>query len=879
MAYDDYSGHNAYSSSGRDRKDVPVPQLDMSKLNNKDGTADMTAAYNLILESGVGLVRDGAENQAMKLAERYATHNNLTELQTHRLATRAGWIAGLATIFAKPLIEGGVKVYKYLGAKAEQSSAQAPVLKALGSTAAEAHLGALLGLVNNEIAVNSNSANFARLLTGLADTLGSGAGGLIHAVPMWAKFSARNAQWADKEAYLKAKAAGPEAEQRYWKEQLEVQIPGVMDRTKFRDMTLEEEHKKYMDGFKEFHSKNKEAVKSEIKKKLTPPTGSEYADSPWIVTKAEEFGIKLQGPFKERYYDDTRKNSGAPDVTAQRTSYNNQISKQINAEINESVERTLRDRYAKDKGAWDKTWLYGSHNKEEQTLRDSIMKRFDEKSKKLDEKLVDDKKAASDKEEGHLTQMQNGLTGLVAGAVGQFGRFLARTLVGDVNPNTVKAWHRLLHFANAVKTNGGDMPDIIPALEYEGKGAEKEKPMGYVESVVAVFNQHQKDSKGFRAIDPRDLKNFAAAGWKDEAIFRLDDSKLSDVEFMIKHVAHAIRTGMLEPMVLLVLAGDTKHKLLQRDGATIGRRNVGRDSKERRASIEKDIKSWARKMKGTEEQKETVSEMLEGVTFTIEQIRSALVEGALPEAERAFLFALMANRVTDPAKLCEVTGYTQAQCETMHKKCQDAYNAQLTATVQALDGLVHEGAVDVLNLTDDERKNISRLARETADGTRQVADIFKDEAERKSIEALAAHAIIGMDHKAEKNKGLLWKKIDAVLNPPPKAKDELEPENRQWRDSPKVAKKRSDPLMELEEAPYQARPKRQEELMDFEDVLNSKPKRQEELTERLDAPDFDEPEQKRPARAKIKPTLRGDDDMPGYTRRDVETPSSMHVRG
>lgn len=790
MAHGDYNPtrQNA-QDQGADNTAVaiPVPKIGEGQLIDEkkgkllgfiDVSPELARTVNAGWQSFLPWTQEFAEKHAEEWANKYATRNKFSDLEKLRFTSKIGATAAYGAIFAQQIAEAGGSLYDYMKTVNEQRAAITPVMKALGTNAAMAQVGSLTGMSGNEVVDNATRRHNSLLFMRLAQTAASAIGAAPTLYQRHLKQTEKQEARKELEEMLQAKEKGPKALTEYYSKKLGHTLPTLTNEAQVLPILIEEQQKAYLERFKAFDTEHSRAVEKEITEALRPSRGGNYAEEPWIVERAKKYGINLpEFKYSPEFMDpaDSRR-------PAKITEYNTRVDKQIKAQLKEATQNTVRGKFVEQHGAFDRSWagyLPAESRKDVPILRDELTKDFKDKLQKFEAlrtgAAIDETPGSKKKDPISGEQMSKIGTGLLGGIMGQLGRSIVGGIFGDANPDQVKAWHRIQHLGTVMKQAGDELPARIPALAYEGKNAAKERDMGYAEYVFSVFNQHQQDSKKAK-ISMREiqhlLKNKAEPEKKsgdclapqfisDAEIQKLDDSKLSNVEFMIKHVAQDIRTGSLDPMALVVLVGDPKHKLLQADGKTVGHRGVTGDDKLVRESIKQDLQRWGHTVHTGEAMDEAaLAEALTGLTFGAAHVKAALSEQGLPSRERAFMFALIASRVADANMLCRVTGYSPEQCELMHAQCAKEYNALLTAAVDVAAEMANQpDKLQGITLKDDEKALLRKL-HSHHDTVADVADRVQDASERRSVEAIVANMVMALDHQGER-KGAFWAQVEA----------------------------------------------------------------------------------------------------------------------
>jgi len=718
----------------------------------------------------------------------------------------AGNVAGLGIALSQQIYQTGENIYGSLRSLHDLKVSVHPLEKAAGHNKSTSALSG-----NNEVVANARSKIGGVFWQRMIQT----AVGTISAAPaLLTKFSKQSAKkhQHELEADILAAKGNPERIAEIYEKELtgtltkkvhgEVLSPRERQQGKLAYIAKEEAA--YVAKFETFKTTNRAAVSKEMSEAL----GAVNKDNVHFKLKElEKLGLdtstlstKLKGDWFYPPDGSARvfKRPEGDEITPLIKNYLSNIQGKGKEPLPQYVDAQLQAKFVRKEGAWDHEWRgdrqdrgYGSHDREELTIKQQLeqnLQKVDEERRKFEqEKLSPEKGHGQDHNVKHIMDMGWGL------AAGFTGEFFTKLVGGKALDQYSKpiALDRILHLRRILEApkdqpNWTPPEEVPPITTKDGEARERgNDSFGYVQDLHNIFQQHQKDSKrvdiGDRFVQHFDATKDRDGKWVDAEIQKLSDDELTPYEYALKTLAKRIKDGRMDAIALVDLVGDTHGKrIVQADGRTFGPAGVGKDDAAIKKAILHLIDEKTALVHAVQEQTdEQVNDKLGNFIFSVDDLKKALSSNDLEQSQRAFLFTLFSDVVGSDAKLCEKLGIKNERCQELRKECKECFAPMLGAAVVVLAEMIENEPEELekkMKLTEKEKKLILSLAERVKEEGKNVADLTENRDEIKTLETVAANAVMTLDKgppKPDENgkpQGF-WQRLMAVTRQPKQPKE------------------------------------------------------------------------------------------------------------
>jgi hypothetical protein len=441
-------------------------------------------------------------------------------------------------------------------------------------------------------------------------------------------------------------------------------------------------------------------------------------------------------------------------------------------QLEDISKRDLRKKFVMQKGvALDEEWqeVFSTRNRwggyeNNQNMPPTIARQLDEKIDKIremQEKTKQDELSGGGK---HDKTVVDGIKGFAAG-IGSI--FAKKILIGDrveryAQPMALDRILNLRRSTEPPKDAQSDWkpPEEVPAVVAEGQQGQgrDQPPMGYVQYVHNIFQQHQQDS-GWGKIGDRFFDHLTQSGqWKsDSEIMGMADEKLTPYEFALKTIAQRGKTGRMDWIAIVpLLEGAIVHS----DGRTFGPRGAGKDDEAVKKAILKVIDDKTVMLPVAKKQTAgQVNENIANFIFEVNDLKKALESKEMDAKQQAFIFTLFSDVVGGDESLCTKVGVTKERCQSLRTQAKDTVNATMDGAISVLADMINNEPEKLeklsketgFKLTEKQKELVVALAGKAQDQGKNVADITENHDQVKTLETVAANAAMTLGRQAPVN--------------------------------------------------------------------------------------------------------------------------------
>lgn len=709
------------SSEGVDSEKTRVMGMEVSK-----GAA---TGYHFIINQFLPYISDRVDEGAAKHAKTIAQDwFHITDhAKAAEIGAKAGKYLGWATILAEPAANLGGTFYSATSSLNELRQAVAPVLKAQGVRAAQAQVEAVFSNADNEVVATARTKIFSVMKQRVVDA-GVRTIGILPAIAIRAnKQKAKAAEYEEMVEQEALAKATPEERAKMIAKKYDGKLKVEAELLKQKQETVKATTEQAMRELEEF--------------KRSQP--GKDAVARWERELNEEVA-SLNAPGSTHRSEYTKYNFLKQDTTTKKWSISSS-----SPEYKRIKEQKLKEEFCvSGKMPLDESWL----PKNRLHRRDKIKTRLDmvEETHERMVKAIEEETAKKSGEHKHgesgfeksFDVVQQGFLALGSVASDIMGNILG--LEGLKQYTKPIALDYILHLKREVtkaQKDGQSLPDRISGIAM-GKDRDGEK--GYVQFVNEVFQQNQRDHRR-GVVNERFMTHFVEADWNDKRIMEIPRDKLSVYEDAVVQIAHDIKTGALDPLALIVLAGDKRQKIVRDSGNSFGPKGLNGDDKVVKAAITKEIDALCVGLHSSRKlTQEEVSEAKSDLPFSEEQAREYFGPGGLPREQKAFLFAVVESMLPDKGELCKLTGLDEKECTNLRKEGQARLSKNLDAAVKVLaDKFEHSPeALKVLKATADEQHEIEDLAAAADKKGVDVSGATENAKQLKTASAMVANAMV-----------------------------------------------------------------------------------------------------------------------------------------
>jgi len=735
--YSDSHGHSTSSYSGGKAHSDKTSDFNTMVLS-EDGRflgiklPDETAKQLRLFSGGfLDWARKKAEVIGIPLAEKIAKSFGAGELHAKHVGGTVGDIIGYGVIFSDQIAGIWQNLYSSTQKLNELRLAVQPLAKSGGVATSTSPLSG-----DNEVVANARKKiKDVALQRGLQTLTGA----ITIGPAFYGKFTEQQAKNLARQEQLEwdlAKNGDKDALKRLVNKELNAS--GIASEhglgARMMEEIIEGQRKQYGEKWDVFKKANEREVKKVLEESLVLDENN-YQDK---LEKLKNLGFET--------WQLSRANGDAKNAISEFWKANKKTKDRV-------LERTLRGKFVRQYGAFDHEWEKDRHfgNDEyrysrHQQTPPTIKEQWEQKFAKREETRLKAKEEEKSGKSGHDKNTHGFDFGTMAAGIGAgFLSELARKILGGKTLEKYQqpiALDRILHLRRSLEKAGENPSDLVPGIAL-GKGNDKD--MGYVRYVHNIFQQHQKDCDRTE-IGDRFTEHFEKARWDDAAILELPDNELTAYEYAVKTIAQRIKTGRMDAIALIELAGDKQKKIVHADGRSFGPHGAGKDEAAVKEAVQKIIDEKTVMLHaGQAQSDEQINEKLGNFVFSVEDLKKALESKELDQRQRAFIFTVFSDVVGSDEKLCGKIGVSMERCQELRKECTETFQAMLDGAVNVLAEMIEnepEKLEKHLKLTDKEKKLILSMAGRAKEEGKDVADLAANPEELKSLETSVANAAV-----------------------------------------------------------------------------------------------------------------------------------------
>ncbi len=686
--------------------------FDSSKLSNDkqnffgfELTPELSLAVNGLWAYAVGPARKYMEKNSEKIATDFAkTHlaeHFPTDMAAKAFGSKVGNYVGWATIFSKQIsdaIDIGATGLSNLSAV---STAIQPVAKANGQGNS---IEALFGMtdnhmINNAVGKTAKVAghDFIKMLAGMVFTLPE----------IFNKVKEQQTKVTNREQQLKFENLdnmSKEEKAALFKKEMGNEWATIEAKNKHLQDILDTSRQERADAYKAFKRENQKAITETFETEL-----AEIGKN----TRLERLGLNENS--KKLLVGDKRKENNNQKV------------------FEKALESRIKQEFVIRNGAFDRTEAalipHDYLGKGDTTHETRITKEYNDRWAKLtggDTKTADGKKVDPKDDKMHPEFAKGMAAAAAAVAYGVLNSMFGTSKQAGLNNHI--ALDDVLELRRQMEEN--ENRESIRSRN------DRNTAYSFVQYVDRIIKKDLDDCH-HRGIADSETQHFKTAGFKDEAVQKMDDKDLSAYEMAVKHIARRIQDGRMDALALVNLLGDDGNIVAKTVQSFSGKEDP--DIKEK---IIKEIDHQSALMRPHHAiDHEKLSELMAHFNF---DFKKAFGPNGYKGAERAFLFSIVESHITDEKALHDVTNLTSKEMADLRKEWEGHAEKTMTRAIQAVAEVLEKTPekLEDMHLTDNEKSAILRLAEELERGGKQADDLLSANKDRKlDIEAKIANAV------------------------------------------------------------------------------------------------------------------------------------------